>query len=98
MLSAAKRIPLVWANINIIDAGPERDAVSGDHVIPVANLNLGVAFAVAVEADLHPPHPYPLALYHGVRRHVEVLNPDAIAPTAAAPALGGHGVHSEADK
>src|SRR5262249_36385315 len=96
MLSAAERIALVSPNIDIIYAGAQSDTIAGDHVIAVAYLYFGVAFAVAVEADLHSPSSYPLAFNYGVRRHVEVLNPDAIAPAAAAHAFGGHDVQREA--
>lgn len=67
-----------------------------DDVVTLADDNIGFAFAPALEIDAYLPGANPLALDNWIRRHIKILNINAIAAlaTPAAPAvpIGRHGL------
>jgi hypothetical protein len=79
MLAPLKPISLQGPKLNLVDAGPEGVVALGNHVVTFSDLDLGFAVPIALQADSHSPAPDAIALHQRVRRHIEVLNPDAIA-------------------
>jgi hypothetical protein len=87
MLSALESVSLRSRQFDLVDSGPERiTARSAGHFVAFTDLDLGVAFAIAIQANSHFPAAEPLSLYDRVRGHIEILNVEALAPTACGAA------------
>jgi hypothetical protein len=101
MLSALESVPLRSRYFDLVDSGPKRIAVrSAGQFVAFADLDLGVAFAIGIQAHFHFPAADALSLYDRVRRHIEILNVEALAPaTSAAPPFRGgcvrHDTHEQ---
>src|SRR3954470_17054737 len=100
VLPAAKPVAFRRLHLNFVHSRPQRITRSADEIVALANFDIRLALAIAVEAKLDDPVSHPLALDDRIRRHVEILNEQTIAAAApAAPAIWLRGcIHGEADE
>src|SRR5689334_16874313 len=89
MLAIAQAIALRGLHLNLVDTGAEIIPGATDEIVALADFNVRLARAIAVEADFHDPVADPLALHHRIGRHVEILDRKPVASPAAAAAPVG---------
>jgi hypothetical protein len=97
MLAAAQTIPFGRPHLNFIHARPKSVTRPADKVVPLANFDIGLAWAISLQPDSHDPGTDALSLYDRIGGHVEILNRNAVAPATRAARLSAR-VGDEAGK
>jgi hypothetical protein len=84
VLAAAHAEIIRYRYGNFIDSGPEIEATqTADAGVAFTNGDFGFSIATTVETDAHFPLSYALAFDQRVRRHIEILNLQAVAAAAS---------------
>jgi hypothetical protein len=84
VVAAAQAVSLRGLHLYLVDAGPEIVTRPADEIVALANFNIGLAWAITLQADFHDPGANALSLDNRIRRHVQILNSNPLAsPTRA---------------